>query len=293
MRLASLTIRTIWASIVSAPTRSARMTRPPVPLTVPPISWSPAPFSTGIGSPVIIDSSTALAPSITTPSTGIFSPGRIRSRSPGTTWSSATSSSRPSVCDPARRLGGKAEQGADGAAGLPACSQLEHLAQQDERDDHRGRLEVDRDLAVMTRNESGKMPGASRRDGAEDKSRPGPQRDQREHIQASADDRCPAALEERQAAPEDHRRRQHKLNPDQRLGPDRMLAGISPGTISAIESKKSGTVRTRQIQNRRLMSSSSGSSSSSAATVIGSSAIPQIGQEPGRSRTISGCIGQV
>ena len=51
---------------------------------VPPITRSPAAFSTGIGSPVTIDSSTALAPSSTTPSTGTFSPGRTRSRSP--TW---------------------------------------------------------------------------------------------------------------------------------------------------------------------------------------------------------------
>ena len=42
---------------------------------------------------VIIDSSTALLPSSTTPSTGTFSPGRTRSRSPGTTCSSGTSSS--------------------------------------------------------------------------------------------------------------------------------------------------------------------------------------------------------
>lgn len=44
-----------------------------------------------------IDSSTLLAPSITTPSTGIFSPGRTRMRSP--IWISAkgTSSSMPST----------------------------------------------------------------------------------------------------------------------------------------------------------------------------------------------------
>ena len=41
-----------------------------------------APFSTGIGSPVIIDSSMLLRPSMITPSIGIFSPGRTRSISP-------------------------------------------------------------------------------------------------------------------------------------------------------------------------------------------------------------------
>ena len=41
--------------------------------------FEPGCFSTGIGSPVSIDSSTALVPSTTTPSTGTRSPGRTRS----------------------------------------------------------------------------------------------------------------------------------------------------------------------------------------------------------------------
>ena len=51
------------------------MTKAPVPLTVPPITRSPGRFVTGIDSPVTIDSSTALCPSSTTPSTGTASPG--------------------------------------------------------------------------------------------------------------------------------------------------------------------------------------------------------------------------
>ena len=47
------------------------------------------------------------------------------------------------------------------------------------------------------------------------------------------------------------------------------------------------------IQKRRVMSRSSGFSSSVAVTVRGSSAMPQMGQDPARSRTISGCMGQV
>ncbi len=101
LRCASATIWTIWASRVSEPTRSATMISEPVPLTVAPITRSPAAFSTGIGSPVTIDSSTALEPSSTTPSTGTFSPGRTRSRSPARTWSRGTSSSLPS--SPTRR----------------------------------------------------------------------------------------------------------------------------------------------------------------------------------------------
>jgi len=96
LRCASLTIRTICASSVSEPTRSARITKLPVPLTVAPTSRSPGCFSTGKDSPVIMDSSTELLPSRSTPSTGTFSPGRTRRRAPRVTLSSGTSVSTPS-----------------------------------------------------------------------------------------------------------------------------------------------------------------------------------------------------
>ena len=95
-RCASPTICTICASMVSLPTRSARSTKLPDWLSVPPVALSPGPFSTGTGSPVSMASSTVLRPSSTSPSTGIFSPGRTRRRSPACTCSSGTSSSLPS-----------------------------------------------------------------------------------------------------------------------------------------------------------------------------------------------------
>jgi hypothetical protein len=49
---------TICESSVSPPTRSARMTRLPLPFVVPADSGTPAPLRTGSGSPVSIDSST-------------------------------------------------------------------------------------------------------------------------------------------------------------------------------------------------------------------------------------------
>src|SRR5262245_57024282 len=55
----------------------------------------------------------------------------------------------------------------------------------------------------------------------------------------------------------------------------------------------SGAVSTAEIQKRRFMSVSSGFSTSSAVTVRGSRAMPQIGQAPGPSRTICGCMGHV
>src|ERR1051326_4464246 len=96
LRWASATIRTICASIDSDPSLSARMMNEPVWFTVAPITFAPAVFSTGRDSPVIIDSSTALLPSSTTPSTGTRSPGRTRSRSPRWMWPRGISSSEPS-----------------------------------------------------------------------------------------------------------------------------------------------------------------------------------------------------
>src|SRR5438128_2416252 len=55
----------------------------PVALTVPPMTFDPGSFSTGIGSPEIMDSSTELWPSMTTHSAGGESAGRPRAPSPG------------------------------------------------------------------------------------------------------------------------------------------------------------------------------------------------------------------
>ena len=87
---------TICASSVSAPTFSARITKPPVWFIVPDVTFAPGALATGIGSPVTMDSSTVPLPSVSSPSTGTFSPGRTRSSSP--TWMASiwTVSSEPS-----------------------------------------------------------------------------------------------------------------------------------------------------------------------------------------------------
>ena len=94
-RCAWATISTMRANTVSSPTLAARMTKPPVWLTVPPVTASPTFFSWGIGSPVIMDSSRVERPSTISPSTGTFSPGRTRNLSPVFSSSSDTSSSSP------------------------------------------------------------------------------------------------------------------------------------------------------------------------------------------------------
>ena len=93
---ASATIRAICASIVSEPTFVARTTSLPYVFTVDPATSSPARTSTGTGSPVSSERSTADAPSSTTPSVAIFSPGRTTKRSPTASASTLTTTSRPS-----------------------------------------------------------------------------------------------------------------------------------------------------------------------------------------------------
>ena len=98
---ASATSRAIWASWVSEPTRVARTSSRPPTLTVAPTTLSPGPTSTGTGSPVSIDASTADVPDTTTPSVAIFSPGRTTNMSP--TASSVYRDARFGSCRPAGR----------------------------------------------------------------------------------------------------------------------------------------------------------------------------------------------
>ncbi len=60
-----------------------------------------------------------------------------------------------------------------------------------------------------------------------------------------------------------------------------------------ISSANTGAVSARPNHRRRRMSASSGLAPLSAVTISGSSAMPQMGHEPGPSWRISGCMGQV
>ena len=69
--------------------------------------------------------------------------------------------------------------------------------------------------------------------------------------------------------------------------------GRNARKCSVIANATNGNDSATPTQKRRVMSASSGLAASAVAGVIGSSAMPQIGQLPGPLRTISGCIGQV
>lgn len=104
---ASLTTGALFASAASASATMrcselspaglvARISKAPVRLTVPLTSSSPLTLSTGSDSPVMIDWSTVVDPSVSRPSTGMVSPACTRRMSPSTICSTGTTDSSPS-----------------------------------------------------------------------------------------------------------------------------------------------------------------------------------------------------
>ena len=94
-----------------------------------------------------MDSSTELAPSMTTPSTGIFSPGRTRSRSPTWIASRLTSCSEP--LDERRRavFGASPSRAVIAPLVRLRAFQFQDLAKENKHDDHDRRLEVQVELS--------------------------------------------------------------------------------------------------------------------------------------------------
>ena len=111
--------------------------------------------------------------------------------------------------------------------------------------------------------------------------------DEREHVQAAISDGLDGADEEGPSTPENHGSRQGELEPDDPVPPASM-----PGRSPALRSHQQEPTKPADPEPaahagklRVLLLVLS--------PVRGSSAIPQIGQFPGASRTICGCIGQV
>ena len=108
-------------------------------------------------------------------------------------------------------FGASLEQGANGAAAPLAGAQLEHLAEEDQRGDHRGRLEIDRHACRDgSASRRGRRRGSEDGDDAVEERRAGADRDQREHVEVAGPDRGGAAREERRAAPEHRRNRKRR-----------------------------------------------------------------------------------
>ena len=105
------------------------------------------------------------------------------------------------VLEPPRGLGREAEQRADRGRGLRARAQLEQLAHERERDDHRGGLEIHRRRARAPRSPAGNTPGATVATTLYAIGRGDADADQRPHVGIAGADRCDAALEERPRPP--------------------------------------------------------------------------------------------
>ncbi len=168
--------------MVSEPTFSATMTNEPEPFSVPPVTLAPALFSTGTGSPVSIEFV-----------------NRARSVYDLAVHRDLLARANPQpvadmdvlqrhllvvavVADEPRRLRRQVEQGADGAAGLLARPDLQHLAEEDEDDDDACGLVVDADLALGPAERVGEDAGCDGRDDAEGVSRADAEPDQRPHV---------------------------------------------------------------------------------------------------------------
>ena len=279
-RCASATMATMRASVVSAPVRSTRMSKLPVPLSVPPVTRSPAAFSTGSGSPVRSDFVDGAAAFEHDAVDRHLVAGRTRRTSPTATSASGTSSVVPSGGDPQRRLRREVEQGADGAAGPLAGAQLQDLAEEDQGRDHGRRLEVERHEPVASRIAAGRRRARDGDDAVEER-RAGAERDQREHVEVAGGGATPSRARRtasRTRAPPESRARAGDIagarrEEGQEVDPEEMLRHVedeedererhgdaeAPGHVDQL-----GIVVPRPV------------------ATIGSSAMPQIGQLPGR-----------
>ncbi|EAQ04289.1 hypothetical protein OB2597_09104 [Pseudooceanicola batsensis HTCC2597] len=115
--------------------------------------------------------------------------------------------------DAPRGLGGEAHQRADRVAGAFARGQLHHLPQQDEHEDHRRRLEIDRRHPHVAPHLRGQQPRRQHRDDRKEIGRPGAETDQGPHVGTAVPHRRPRAPKEHAGEP-DHGGRQQELQPD-------------------------------------------------------------------------------
>jgi hypothetical protein len=183
---------------------------------------------------------------------------------------------RSVVAHAARRLRRQPEQGANRGARLAARAQLQHLAELHQHDDHGRSLEVHVDAAVGHPERRREDAGRDRRHDAVGPRHAHAERDEREHVRAAIDDRLPP-------------RAKNGAPPHSTTG----VASASwiSGRHSIIASSRTGTANATLTRKRRVMSVSSSFSGSSAVISTGSSAMPQMGHDPGPICRTSGCMG--
>lgn len=227
--VASSTSRMMPASVVSSPTRSARMVNHPVRFTVAPVTASPGRLSTGTLSPVITDSSTVPEPSSRVPSTGARPRPRAHRQHVARAHRLHRDALLAAVHKPRGLLRREAHELGDGVGGLALRARLEVLAQRDEREDHGRRLEVQ----VHGRQVRGVQVARAQRDAdlvdgvdAVHRGRRRAERDERVHVRRAVEQRLEAHAEELEVDEHDgqqqqelrERERRHVLVPQEEPG---------------------------------------------------------------------------
>ena len=91
----------------------------------------------------------------------------------------------PALPDAMGQLRRQSQQRADGAAGLRAGAQLQHLAEQNQHGDHRRRFVIDGDATSLPSHTGRKEPGRHRRDDAVGVGNTDTERDQGEHVEVT------------------------------------------------------------------------------------------------------------
>ena len=173
---------------------------------------------------------------------------------PPARWSSGTSCFA-AVLPNQRAVFGASPAGSDRAAGLAARAKLQHLSEQNERDDDRRRLEVDGERRRHASETTRERPGASSADHAVQVGRAGAERNQREHVEMPVHDRGPAALEERQARPREPPAWRAQAAPIARSAcTEQMLQRLARDHARMTMSARIGAVSATLIQKRRVMS---------------------------------------
>src|SRR5258708_5307213 len=138
--------------------------------------------------------------------------------------------SRPTLSAPLTNPRRTFHQRLDGPRGGFAGTQLKYLTEQAQDRDPRGGLEVDRHSPAVAPERFRKAAGCQRCNQAVDIGDAGAHRDQGEHVEIARHQRLPSASEERPAGPQNHRRREHKLDPVRQRG---VNPAVTAGQVSA------------------------------------------------------------
>ena len=226
---------------------------------------------------------------MTTPSTGIFSPGRTRNRSPTAIASIATSSSPVAVMRRAvfgaspssARIAPEVRSRARNSSTCPSSTSTVMTA---------AASKYTATAPCMSRKRGRKQLRRQRADHAVEPGHAGAHRDQREHVEISGEQRMPAAHEERRTRPQHHRRGKHQRDPVRPWRWHRCIRPRWPPISITNTGNGQRPARSRIAGSCRSVRDRGASSSE---TCSGSSAMPQIGQLPGPTCRTSGCIGQV